>query len=448
MELFKKPSRVVQVGAQRIVLQPKPKKGIAGILEKVTTALKPKPKSRPAPAPGSQPQATTVATQNLLTNINALNPQQKPAKKSVFGGFDLSKYGKKQQPGQQQQQQVTGGQQPQIVMPAMPKIEVPKAMGAQDQTAAQQQQQQKKLPFGIKMPASKAKTASGYAGYTEAKSRNPIENYINQVLAKEKGLDAALREQNINATPAQFVKRMMVAAALLSSVIAVALIAIFLSLGLPTIEGIVVGFIMAYGIFQQALQAFLKFPSRKKTSSAKNIERDILFACRDLIISLRSGMPLFNALTSVSTGYGDASKEFAKIVDRVQLGMPLEEAIDSTIAQTKSPSFRKVMLQASVSIKAGADVVESLQSVIDQLSQERTIELRAYGQKLNALAMFYMLFGVIMPSMGIAVITILTTFIALFQVNAGVLEFVLVGILFLQIVFLQMIRASRPVFTM
>ena len=42
-------------------------------------------------------------------------------------------------------------------------------------------------------------------------------------------------------------------------------------------------------------------------------------------------------------------------------------------------SFKRVMLQASVSIKAGADVVSSLQSIIDQLSQERVIELRRYG---------------------------------------------------------------------
>ena len=89
------------------------------------------------------------------------------------------------------------------------------------------------------------------------------------------------------------------------------------------------------------------------------------------------------------------------------------------------------MLQAAVSIRAGADVVAALQSVIEQLSQERVIELRRYGQRLNAIAMFYMLFGIILPSMGIAVITILTTFIAIFTVNTTILEFAIVGIVFL-----------------
>ena len=132
----------------------------------------------------------------------------------------------------------------------------------------------------------------------------------------------------------------------------------------------------------------------------------------------------------------------------MQLGTPLEDAIDEIVSATKSPSFRKIMLQASVSIKVGADVTSALQSVIDQLTQERVIELRRYGQRLNAIAMFYMLFGIILPSMGIAVLTILTTFIPIFPVNVTLLEVVVVGLIFLQVVFLQMIRSSRPVFSM
>jgi flagellar protein FlaJ len=214
------------------------------------------------------------------------------------------------------------------------------------------------------------------------------------------------------------------------------------------LQTVIFSVLIAVGSFYMAFQTFLNFPTRKSGGSAKSIERDILFAARDMIISLRSGMPLFNAITSISSGYGEASKEFAKIVEKVQLGTSLEDAIDQTVSESKSVSFRRIMLQAAVSIRAGADVVGALQSVIDQVSQERIIELRRYGQRLNAIAMFYMLFGIIMPSMGIAVVTILTTFIAIFTVNVTVLEFALVGIIFLQIVFLKMITSSRPVFTM
>ena len=46
--------------------------------------------------------------------------------------------------------------------------------------------------------------------------------------------------------------------------------------------------------------------------NGRNVERDILFAARDIVIGMRSGMPLYNAIAAVSTGYGDASREFGK----------------------------------------------------------------------------------------------------------------------------------------
>ncbi len=241
---------------------------------------------------------------------------------------------------------------------------------------------------------------------------------------------------------------MFIAALSLGLVLGATLFILFNQLGLAMLQTVIFSVLIAVLSFYMAFQTFLNYPTRKSGGSAKSIERDILFAARDMIISLRSGMPLFNAITSISSGYGEASKEFAKIVERVQLGTSLEDAIDQTVSESKSVSFRRIMLQAAVSIRAGADVVGALQSVIDQVSQERIIELRRYGQRLNAIAMFYMLFGIIMPSMGIAVVTILTTFIAIFTVNVTVLEFAIVGIIFLQIVFLKMITSSRPVFTM
>ncbi|MCL5092522.1 MAG: type II secretion system F family protein [Candidatus Marsarchaeota archaeon] len=272
--------------------------------------------------------------------------------------------------------------------------------------------------------------------------------YLAGVAAKHKGLEEALRDQGIKGTVYAFIQRMILASLMLAMIIAIAIGTFMVHAGIALPIAGMLGFVVGFAMYFMFFNMFLNFPRHKSKGNAKNIERDILFAVRDMIISLRSGMPLFNAIVSISTGYGDASLEFSKIVQKVQLGMPLSEAIDITIDESKSNSFKRVMLQASVSIKAGADVVSSLQSIIDQLSQERVIELRRYGQRLNAIAMFYMLFGVILPSMGIAVVTILTTFISLFTVTPTVLDATLVGIAFLQIIFLQLIRSSRPVFSM
>ena len=289
---------------------------------------------------------------------------------------------------------------------------------------------------------------AGSAAPQAIKEPSAFSKKLENIGKKRKGLEAAMKEQQMKISMYDFVRNMLIAAISFGAVTGAASLILFLHI-LPTeTAAVILSALIGLMVGSFTFQLFLGFPLRKGNNSSKNIERDILFAARDLIISLRSGMPLFNAITSVSTGYGDASREFSKIVDKVQLGVPLEDAIDQTVASTRSPSFRRIMLQAAVSIRAGADVTAALQSIIDQLSQERVIELRRYGQKLNAIAMFYMLFGIIVPSMGIAVLTILTTFISIFTINITILEFALVGIIFLQIVFLKMIGSSRPVFSM
>lgn len=325
--------------------------------------------------------------------------------------------------------------QPSILPPAAPKTpDIPKPP-----------LQQRPVP---QQPVAPPTRAQRPGQHQKQSAPNPWKRYIQSVMIKNKDLDAALREHHIAESAYEFVQRMLIASVIIALVVTVTFFLVLSRLKLP-IAGVVV-LSLAFGIAANRFTFinFLKYPIKKGASESKDIEREILFAARDIIISLRSGMPLYNAIVAVSTGYGRASREFAKITERTQLGMPMEEAIDLTISESKSYSFRRIMLQASTSIKAGADVISALQSITDQLSQERVIAMRKYGQRLNAVAMFYMLFGVILPSIGIAIATILTTFISVFVVTPTVLEAAILGIVFLQLFFLQLVRTSRPTFAL
>lgn len=273
--------------------------------------------------------------------------------------------------------------------------------------------------------------------------------YLTGIGIKHKGLEAALRQQGVKENLFKFVKRMFVSSIILGILIGISIIIILMKvLTTPNslVVSILLGFVFGFMTFKLGFESFLNFPTHKGRRNTKLIDKDIIFAASDLVISLRSGVPLYNAITSVSTGYGEASNEFAKIVNRVRLGIPLVDAIDQTIDESSNKSFKRLMLQASVSIKSGADISVSLAEIIDDLITEREIELRRYGQKLNVLAMFYMIFGIILPSMGIAVITIITTFVSIFTVNITVLEAAVVVIVFVQLIFLQLIKNARPAF--
>ena len=280
------------------------------------------------------------------------------------------------------------------------------------------------------------------------KKLNPMQQYIFKMAARHKGLDAALKEQQIKKSPYEFVKGMIIRAAIVTAVIYVAMVGLLIHFVMPIADIAVLPIVLSFAVFYVLLNKFIQYPAAKSKSLGKDVERDILFAARDMVVSMRSGMPLFNAMAAVSTGYGAASREFAKVVELVQLGMPIEQAMDEVSQKSQSKTFKRLMLQASVSIKAGADITTALQGVVEDVTNERVIDLRRYGQRLNALAMFYMLFGIIFPSMGIAVAAILTTFIAIFTVDNSTLILALIGITGVQVIFLNFMRASRPTFAM
>ena len=419
MMLFKKKPKVIDFQGQKIELEPKPKFFLFKKKLKAQPAQQPSPMGAGA-AQAAAPAQSTWQEPDLQPKPEvqppiAPNPTQQAPKRGLVFGFEKPK----------------------------PVVQAPSPQFGPPAAAPAQQEPMAGAPGAAAMGA-----AHGKPGKHVSLKPNKFRLYVEGIGAKQKGLETALRDQGIKESLYSFVKRMIISSALVAAVIGITLGLLFYHLGMNMVESTLFAVVLAFAVFRSALTSFLRFPTAKKSRSGKLIERDILFASRDMIISLRSGMPLFNAITSVSKGYGEASQEFERVVNRVQLGMPLEEAIDATVAESKSPSFRRIMLQASTSIKAGADVVEGLQSIIDQLSQERVIELRRYGQRLNALAMFYMLFGIILPSMGIAVVTILTTFIALFTVTESILIMVLIMLLFMQVIFLKLITASRPIFTM
>lgn len=275
-------------------------------------------------------------------------------------------------------------------------------------------------------------------------ARGPLQKYLENIGKKYNNIEPAMREVGLKTSLYAFLKRMLIYSVIIAVALGIALGFLFQDIGLSPILALFI----AIAFQQMFFRKFIDYPIDRAKAIAKQVEKDILFAARDLVVSMRSGLPLYNAMTAVSVGYGAASKEFAKIIALVQLGMPMEQAIEEVSNKSKSRTFKKIMLQASVSIQSGADVIASLQGEVDEVVQERAIELRRYGQRLNALAMFYMLFGIILPSMGIAVAAILTSFINLFSVTTTTLIMGVVFIVGIQLIFLNIIISSRPAFAM
>lgn len=197
-----------------------------------------------------------------------------------------------------------------------------------------------------------------------------------------------------------------------------------------------------------ALAVFLFFMKRVDvviSSRERSIDKDLLFAGRQLLIEVRGGIPLYDAITHLTKDYGEVSKVFKEIIDKTNLGVPLDVAMEDVAEETPSKPFKRLILQIVNSIRSGSDIAVSLETILDQMSQEQIIEIKAYGQKLNPLGMFYLLFGIIVPSLGITLAVTLLTFTGVSFGNV-MLWGALIVIMLIQYIFLTMIESSRPRF--
>jgi pilus assembly protein TadC len=176
---------------------------------------------------------------------------------------------------------------------------------------------------------------------------------------------------------------------------------------------------------------------------AREIDRDVLFAGRFLLVKLNSGKPLINSIIDASKSYGVASKFFKEMVDDIELGTPMEEALERAYRGTPSDKFRRMLFQISNALKIGVDVSAPLEAILEEIAQEQLVEIQRYGKKLNSLTMFYMLSAIVLPSLGVtlfSVIASMVSFTADIKLFLGVLFFLII----IQLMFLSIFRSIRP----
>jgi len=196
-------------------------------------------------------------------------------------------------------------------------------------------------------------------------------------------------------------------------------------------------------IFIFAFFYFLRYVDVKIEKMKKHINQEIIFAGRFLIIELESGVPLYDAFINLSKNYEIIGPFFDEIVEKVNLGTTMEEALNEAITTTPSPELRKLMWQVLNSMRTGADVADSLNAVIDQIVRQQQIAVKEYGRKLNPLAMFYMMIAVIVPSLGTTVLIVMATFIG-FSMPLPFLLAIAVMVGFVQFMFFAIIKSARP----
>jgi pilus assembly protein TadC len=195
--------------------------------------------------------------------------------------------------------------------------------------------------------------------------------------------------------------------------------------------------------FVVAFLFFYQLPKGKIRQREREINKEILFAGRYLLVKLESGMPLYNALIDISRSYGVAAKYFREIVNDIETGTPIEEALENSREFNASKKFKRIMWVIVTALKTGIDVSDSLKTCLKDITEEQVIEIKAYGKTMNSIMLFYMIIGCVLPSLGFALFTIFVSFLQ-FEITNTFIAFMLFMFFVMQMCFIAVIKATRP----
>ncbi len=198
---------------------------------------------------------------------------------------------------------------------------------------------------------------------------------------------------------------------------------------------------LAFGAFMMVSGMY--YPQIVAKRRMRELEKNLVPALRHLLIEVKSGVPLFNAMAGVSKGYGECSQEFKRIIKDMNTGAKEVDALNDSVKRNPSFAFRRGLWQISNAITSGADIGDALRAIIDDLTKEQITAIRRYGQELNPWTMIYMVAAVIIPSLGVTFLVVISAFSGAL-IPKIIYPMIAAFLLCFQLFFMNFVKSKRP----
>lgn len=239
-------------------------------------------------------------------------------------------------------------------------------------------------------------------------------------------------------------------------------VALFFARGMLTLAEIQAGFsspeaLAAFALHNMPLFApplatfvlmfffFIRYPRIVAGKIVEAIDKDLVYALRDLMLQINSGVSLYDAMRNVSrSGYGKVSEEFAKVVQDISTGEAQDVALEKMALRTQSEFLRRTIWQLVTALKAGASLQGALNSILQTLRRYQSQNVKAYTQELNLWILVYIFVSVAIPSLFITLLVILSTFGGV-GVNESFIIMLVIGCFIGEFVLMEYIKIRRPV---
>jgi len=269
-------------------------------------------------------------------------------------------------------------------------------------------------------------------------------NFLAQRVSKvSPHLDLTLKQAKIPIEKIEYVSVTLFSATFISSLIFMLMLVISVNV-VDIMAGFMVSFSVGALLFVIVIIYLLQYPKLFVKKRVKDMERNLIYGLKHILIQIKSGVPLFKSFVSLSQGgYGALSDEFRQLVKTVQTGGNVEDELDRIAIHNPSLYLRRAIWQISNGIKAGSDISLVLNSIIENITKEQALAIRRYGSQLNPLTLVYMMVAVIIPALGITMLIVLSSFSGM-TITETMLWGILGALTFLQFMYIGLIKSKRP----
>jgi len=223
---------------------------------------------------------------------------------------------------------------------------------------------------------------------------------------------------------------------------------VLLIVGVATGSDLIQTLVIAFGA--GAMMGFLVFvnlvnyPKLLALRKIKAIETEWINALRTILVQIKAGLTLFDALVVIAEGdYGIISKEIRKAVEKINTGQLEEQALEELARNNPSNFFRRSVWQLINGMNSGADTSSILEEIVRTMTQQQIIEIKKYGARLGMLTLVYVMLGVIVPALGITFLIVLSNFPQV-HISQTLFWLLLLTIIIVEFMFLGVMKTSRP----
>ena len=190
---------------------------------------------------------------------------------------------------------------------------------------------------------------------------------------------------------------------------------------------------------------FAYYPRVLAKKIVEDVDKDLVYALKDLLLQISSGVPLFDAMVNISkSGYGTISKEFRRTVQDINAGEMQEIALEKMSLRTESEFLRRTIRQILTAFRSGASLQAALKSVIKNLQQYQYSQVKSYTYELNLWVLLFIIVSVAVPSLGITLLVILSTFGSI-SISEGFIVGLVAFCIFCEVALIEFIKSRRPV---